>query len=91
MMLWQLKLLCCRPLIERSRGCCFQTRYLNAVQGVRKLLEYLTPLGQKRDVSESHEQSGEAPGSEVAHCHLPMFHSHCVCCNVSNTSLHLVL
>ena len=43
------------------------------MQGVRKLLEYLTPLGQRRDVSESDEQGGEASASEVAHCHLHIF------------------
>ena len=36
------------------------------MQGVRKLLEYLTPLGQKRNVSENNEQSGEASASEVS-------------------------
>ena len=54
---------------------------MDAMQGVRKLLEYLTPLGQKRDVSESDEQTGEASGSEVAHRHL------CLSCIAVNLSL----
>jgi len=41
------------------------------VQGVRKLLEYLTPLGQKSALTESNSESGgKASASEVALCHL---------------------
>ena len=64
------------PVRERealSRN--LDTRSMVVMQGVRKLLEYLTPLGQKRDVTENDEQTSEASGSEVARQSAHLYHA----------------
>ena len=63
--------------VKEAFSCNLDIMSTIVMQGVRKLLEYLTPLGQKRDVSESDEQTSEASVSEVAyHIRAPLLYCH---------------